>query len=57
MKKGRNRYVVYDYWNGEKKVSMYCGKEGESKTEQKLKAAKLAHYESKQERSKKKLLG
>lgn len=50
------RYLRYNYHDGKKMISIYCGKEGEPRTDQKIREAKRKHYESKQERARKKLL-
>ena len=46
QKQGNNVYIIYSYRDGDKRVSIYCGKKGLTATEKKLKAAKRKHYDA-----------
>ena len=54
---GNSRYLNYTYYDGGKYISIYCGKEGDPKTEERIKEAKRRHYEAKMKRAREKLLG
>ena len=49
-KQGDNRYVSYNYRDGKKTVVVYCGKKGKASTEERLRAAKRQHHETRMRR-------
>lgn len=50
------RYLRYNYWDGKKMITIYCGKEGDPRTDQRLGDARRMHYEAKLANARRKLL-
>ena len=54
---GGTRYLTYIYKDGDRMVGIYCGKEGEARTESKIREARRRHYEARMARLQARLLG
>ena len=54
-KQGNNIYIEYAYRDGDKIRSVYCGKKGETETEENVKKARQRWYEMRLARLKAKM--